>query len=164
MKTLIIVRHGKSSWGYENVSDIDRPLKNRGIRNGYEMAGRLVSKGFIPDKIITSPATRALHSAMIFLRVLKVSLQDIAMDEILYHGMEQDIIDRLKSTDNNVNTLMIFGHNPTFTSLANVFTQGEIDNIPTTGVVILKFSTDKWNSISGKTLVEEVFDYPKKES
>ncbi|MFW5656904.1 MAG: SixA phosphatase family protein [Bacteroidota bacterium] len=164
MKTLIIVRHGKSSWGYENVSDIDRPLKNRGIRNGYEMANRLVSRGIIPDKIVASPATRALHSAMIFLRVLKVSLQDISINEILYHGIEKDIINMVKSTDNTVNSLMIFGHNPTFTSLANLFTQGEIDNIPTTGVVILKFGSDSWESISEKTLVEEIFDYPKKES
>lgn len=164
MKKLIIVRHGKSSWGYENVADIDRPLKNKGIRNSYEMAARIHDRNHVPDIIVSSPAIRALHSAIIFLRVLKVPLDKLYVDELYYHASDKELLEKIKLTDDKVNTLMIFGHNPTFTSLANKFAKNEIDNIPTTGVVALKFATDTWNQISSKKLIEEEFDYPKKEN
>ena len=61
MKKLIIVRHGKSSWEYDGILDIDRPLKQRGIRNGYEMAQRLSEADIVPDLIYSSSASRALH-------------------------------------------------------------------------------------------------------
>ncbi len=162
MKKLIIVRHGKSSWGYENVADIDRPLKNKGIKNSYEMAARVQDLGHEPDAIISSPAVRALHSAIIFLRVLKVPLDKLFVNELFYHASDNELFEKIKSLDNNVETLMVFGHNPTFTSLANLFVKNEIDNIPTTGIVVLTFSVDTWNQISSKNLVEEFFDYPKR--
>ena len=56
---------------------------------------------------------------------------------------------------------MIFGHNPTFTNFANKFVKNQIDNIPTSGVVILKFNTDNWSNINGNNLINEIFDYPK---
>ena len=164
MKKLIIVRHGKSSWGYENVVDIDRPLKNRGIRNSYEMAARVLDANHVPDIIISSPAIRALHTAIIFLRVLKVPLDKLYVDELFYHAREQELLEKIKSTGKEIDTLMIFGHNPAFTSLANKFAKVEIDNIPTTGVVILNFEIDSWGEISKERLVEEKFDYPKKEN
>jgi phosphohistidine phosphatase len=163
MKKLIIVRHGKSSWGYENVADIDRPLKNKGIRNSYEMAARIHDNNLIPDIIISSPAIRALHSAIIFLRVLKVPLDKLFVNELFYHASDDELFDKIRTTDNKADTIMIFGHNPTFTSLANKFAKNEIDNIPTTGVVVLSFDADEWGKISRKNLLEEEFDYPKKE-
>ena len=72
MKTLYIVRHGKSSWDYDNIKDIDRPLKEKGILDADEMAGRLRDMGRKPERIISSPATRALHTATIFQRILQV--------------------------------------------------------------------------------------------
>ncbi|MCK5170441.1 MAG: histidine phosphatase family protein, partial [Bacteroidales bacterium] len=69
-KYLYIVRHGKSIQDYGNISDIDRPLKERGINDGYKMAERLLVQNKIPEKIISSSAVRALHSATIFARTL----------------------------------------------------------------------------------------------
>ena len=91
MKTLFIVRHGKSEWGYDDVSDIDRSLKERGINDGYEMAGRLLKKKNIPELIITSTATRASHSALIFSRVLHMREESLIFSKDLYRAGTEEI-------------------------------------------------------------------------
>ena len=68
-KVLYIVRHAKSSWDYDNMADVDRPLKVKGIKTAYEIARNIKLKNNLPDLIISSPANRALHTAMILARV-----------------------------------------------------------------------------------------------
>ena len=62
MKTLYIVRHAKSSWEYESIKDIDRPLKKRGINDAHLMSNLLVKKINRPDLLLSSSANRALHT------------------------------------------------------------------------------------------------------
>jgi phosphohistidine phosphatase len=161
MKKLIIVRHGKSSWEYDGILDIDRPLKQRGIRNGYEMAQRLSEADIAPDLIYSSPASRALHSAVIFCRQLKLPLSKLNVIDEFYHYDSNGILDIVKKTSDEIDSLMIFGHNPVFTEIADGFAKQEIDNVPTTGVVMLLFDVEHWMSISPQNVVDEIFDYPK---
>lgn len=161
MKNLIIVRHGKSSWEYDGILDIDRPLKQRGIRNGYEMAQRLNEAGVVPELIYSSPASRALHSAVIFCRQLKMSFENLQIIDEFYHYDSDGIIDIVKKTPDEVQSLMIFGHNPVFTEIADSFAKQEIENVPTTGVVKLSFDVENWMSIAPHNVIDEVFDYPK---
>lgn len=162
MKELHIVRHGKSSWDYENISDEDRPLAIRGIKNTYDMAQRLVSKSYTPELLITSPANRALYTAVIFSKVMGIPFSSLVIDERLYMAYEEEIIDLLHEVDDTISSLMIFGHNPSFTGVANEFVKKHISNMPTAAVVTLKFETDKWNKIEPSNLVFEQFNYPKK--
>jgi phosphohistidine phosphatase len=83
IKTLVITRHGKSSWDYESVDDIDRPLKESGIRNAYLVAETLRKKKVNFDVIYSSPANRAIHTASIFARVLRVPFQKLQITEEL---------------------------------------------------------------------------------
>ncbi len=162
MKTLIIVRHGKSDWS-NDVDDIDRPLKNRGVNDAYTMANRLANMNIIPEMIISSPATRALSTAIIFAREMKIHTSKININETLYFSGIDEILNEIYIIDNKVSSIMIFGHNPTFTNFANKFVKNQIDNIPTSGVVILKFDADNWSNINKKNLKDEIFDYPKNE-
>lgn len=162
MKELFIVRHGKSSWNIEGLSDMDRPLKERGIHDGYTMAKRILQKNKKPDLIISSPAIRALHSATIFARVLAYSYADIVIHEELYFSGVQQVLEILSSIHDDVDTLMIFGHNPTFTDLANVFTGNKIDNLPTTGVIHIQVETNTWSEFNKSAILNRDFDYPKK--
>jgi phosphohistidine phosphatase len=107
-KKLCLIRHGKSSWGYENVSDMDRPLKNRGIRNAYAMSSRLEQRGIMPELMISSPAIRALHSCLIMASELKYPLNQVRIEEILYFSEEMAIIDFIKKTTDAVSCLFIF--------------------------------------------------------
>jgi phosphohistidine phosphatase len=162
MKTLIIIRHGKSSWDFNNISDIDRPLKPRGVNNSYSNARVLFSKGSIPDLYLSSPAARALHTANIFLRTLGDSFDKLKITENLYLRDEDELIEIIKTVDDKLNTLAVFGHNPGFTNLANYFSKDFYDNIPTAGMVLLRFNVDRWNEIDRENLLEEEMIRPKK--
>lgn len=161
-KKLFIIRHGKSSWESE-VGDIDRPLTERGVRNSYEMATRLADAGMVPEKIYSSTGMRALHTAVIMARVWELPDEALSQRDSLYMSGKSEIDTVLAETPEDVHAVAIFGHNPTFTGYANLFVNQAIDNIPTAGVVVLTFDTDNWNEISRSNLVEEVFDYPKKQ-
>ena len=160
-KELLIIRHGKASVDYNNISDIDRPLKERGIIDVYNMANRIKDKNIIPNKIITSSANRALHTATIFARVLNISTLDIDNIEELYLAEPETIFNIINQLDDNIESLMIVGHNPTFTDLANYFTENYIDNLPPSGIVGLKFETQSWSKIKQLKPLESFFDFPK---
>jgi len=161
-KTLHIVRHAKSSWDYIDISDIDRPLKLKGIQNSYEMARRIKIRNTLPDLIITSPANRAIHTAIIFARVFEFPLNKIIIEEKLYGAEEDFIMDMVRNTDNSISSLMIIGHNPELTDFANIFVKDTIENIGTTGIVSIVFDADDWKEVNQNKLVSEHFDYPKK--
>ena len=161
-KTLHIVRHAKSSWDYDNISDIDRPLKLKGIQSAYEMARRIKIRNALPELIITSPANRAIHTAIIFARVFEFPLSKIVIEENLYATEEDFITDLIKKTDNSISSLMIVGHNPELTNFTNIFVKNTIENINTAGIVSLVFDIEKWKDINKKKLVSEQFDFPKK--
>jgi len=161
-KTLHIARHAKSSWDYDDISDIDRPLNTRGINSAYLMARRFAEKKQLPDLLITSPANRALYTAVIYARVLKLSWDTIVLNENIYMGYVEEIEQIIESTDNKHDSIMLFGHNPTFTVLANHFVKDQIDNIPTAGIVSLTFKENSWENIGNAKPRQVDFDYPKK--
>lgn len=162
MKRLFIVRHGKSDWDFQSVKDIDRTLKERGISDGYKMARRLLEKELIPDIIISSDAIRALHSAVIFRRVLGLPPAALTINHELYLAGVERILSILYAIDNRINAVMIFGHNPGFSELAHNLSNLSIPDIPTTGMVILDFDTNNWSEITKHLLSNEVFDSPGK--
>jgi phosphohistidine phosphatase len=159
-KSLFIVRHGKSGWDYPSLADIDRPLIDRGIIDGYDIANRILKKGFIPEMIVTSPAIRALHTATIFARVIGIAPDKISIIEDLYLAEAHEILSVIADTDDECESLMIFGHNPGFTDLANKLSGLKLENLPTTGLVLLNFKTDSWKGISKKCVLSEFFDSP----
>ncbi|MBN1950443.1 MAG: histidine phosphatase family protein [Bacteroidales bacterium] len=162
-KELFILRHAKSNWDLEEISDMDRPLKLRGIRNAYEMARRMKIERRIPQLFISSPANRALHTASIFLRVLEISYNKLLVDERLYGRGTDEILELITSQDNSINKLMIFGHNPDFSELVRRYAKNQVFELPTCGLAKFTFSCQKWSEISKELQTNEFFDFPKKE-
>jgi len=154
------VRHAKSSREYENIADIDRPLKEKGIKNAYEIARKLKLKNDLPDLIITSPANRAIHTALIFARVFETNKRLIKIEEEFYDGSVDFYIHQIKETEDIFNSLMLFGHNPGCTELANKLLPEAIDNLPTTGTVKIVFDVDSWRKISREAVKEYDFVFP----
>ncbi len=159
-KVLFIVRHGKSGWDYNGIEDIDRPLIERGIRDAHTMAEKLVKRGLLPDCIISSPAIRAAHTAIIFSRITGFPEKDIKLEEDLYLAETKEILKIVTKIDNSLTKAMILGHNPGFTDLVNYLSGLRLDNLPTAGLVMLKFKTDSWKEVSKKNLISEFFDSP----
>lgn len=145
MKKLTLIRHGKSSWNY-NVSDRDRPLLERGINDAYLVASALNEP--IIDAVFSSPANRALHTCNIFLRVLNIPSSELRIYDELYDFSGEHVINFIKSLDNKLNNVVIFGHNHALTHIVNMYGDKEIENVPTAGLVELSFNTLEWNAIA----------------
>ncbi len=162
-KEIFIVRHGKSSWEMNDISDIDRPLKLRGIRNAYEMARRLKIERKVPQVFISSPANRALHTAIIFLTVFELPYNKLIIDKRLYGNGLKEILDLIKSQPDDFSKLMIFGHNPDFTELVRKYAKSTIFEIPTCGIAKFDFRCEKWSKIGKEAVISEFLDFPGKE-
>ena len=102
MKKLYLVRHAKSSWKEEGITDFDRPLKGRGIRDAHTTAQWLQKQEEAPELMISSPATRAMHTALIFAQELQYPFSDIHIEANLYHGDRDDILQALAKLDNSI--------------------------------------------------------------
>jgi len=163
-KILYIVRHAKSSWDYDNIADVDRPLKVKGIKVAYEMARNIKLNSNLPELILCSPANRAVHTAMIFARVLELPTRFVQIDEGLYESSVNYCLEKIRETDDSVSVLMVFGHNPDFTDLVNQFLKESLSSLPTTGTVKLEFSADGWKQIDISTLIKHSFIFPAKEN
>jgi len=146
-KTVHIVRHGKALQDYRYISDYDRPLIEKGIMNNEEAAQRLYANYPTPDLIISSHAARALHTAHIFARVMAYPHNRVQVNENLYMGGENEAHNILKNLPDDIESVMIVGHNPDVTCLAYKYAKKNIGPVPTSGVVTIRFETDKWKEI-----------------
>ncbi len=156
MKQLILVRHGKSSWEY-SVGDKDRPLLERGINDALLVARKFSSEGLDIDFVFSSPANRALHTCILFLRQLDYPMHKLQITDSLYDFSGDGAIPFINNLDNTLDTVMIFGHNHAFTHIANSFGNTYIDNVPTSGLVHLQFGADRWENITKGTTVQTIF-------
>ena len=161
MKTLVLARHAKSSWRNMELSDIDRPLKARGVSNAYAMGEALNGAAIFPDLILTSPAARALHTATIYARKVDFPMERIQINDSVYAASAADILDVVQHVDNQIETVMVVGHNPTFTNLINSISDGEIDNLPTSGIGIIEFDMERWSLLGTEKGVLRKFISPK---
>jgi phosphohistidine phosphatase len=143
MKNLILVRHAKSSWDHD-VSDDKRPLAKRGTSDAHLVSIEFKGQSFKADKIFSSHANRALSTCKIFLKNLKISDNLLVISHKLYDFSGENVKDFIKSIDNHLNNVIIFGHNYAFTSVSNHFGSVFIDNLPTCGLVWIQFDIDSW--------------------
>ncbi len=162
MKTLLIVRHAKSSWKDSSMPDIDRPLNQRGKDDAPFMGTLLHDKKIKPDTIITSPAKRANTTAKLMAAKMNFDEVDICVLNEMYLADVNDLMDVVHSIDDNHNVAMIVGHNPGLTNLTNYIANCNIDNIPTCGIVCIEFAVDSWNHVAKKNSRLVFFEYPKK--
>ena len=162
MRTLTLVRHGKSSWKYDGLEDFERPLNQRGRADVPLMAQRLGALSVLPDCVLSSYATRALTTARLFARQLGFPIEKIQLSEALYSGCTESLYDALMQLDERYNDVCLFGHNPEFTGFANELCSIELDNIPTAGFVHISVRVAHWHELSPGAGELLVFDYPKK--
>ena len=163
MKTLILIRHAKSSWKNPGLPDRARPLNKRGKRDAPVMGEHLAERGIEVERVISSPATRALATAEAIALEIGFPWDEIIADERLYHADEFELLEVIQGLDDYLDCVMCFGHNPGLTALVNHLSPYYIDNLPTCGVVELRFDVDTWALVGELEPMEVDFDYPKKE-
>ena len=160
-KRITLLRHAKSSWKDASLADRDRPLNRRGNKSAPDMGKRLAELGVRPSLLLTSPAKRARETARLIARELNYPLEFIQSESDLYLATPETILQVVARQDNGFNDVMLFGHNPGITELANRLGHRNIDNVPTCGMVGIELDVKEWTEIvaaDGKTVF---FDYPK---
>ena len=146
MKKLILIRHAKSSWEYD-VIDHQRPLKERGYKDAALVSKVLQKLNLNIDFVLCSDAVRTRMTSEIFISELNINPEIVKLNHDLYDFSGNDLIRTIKSCDTTVNTLMVFGHNHAITDFVNTYGSTFIDNVPTSGVVIIEFDIDNWKAL-----------------
>jgi phosphohistidine phosphatase len=161
LKTIILVRHAKSSWDDFSLKDEDRPLTDRGKKNAPDMAKRLLKKKVPIDAILSSPAERAKSTAEYFAREYDISKKKIILIPELYMANNDAFVRTIRNAPEKANSIALFSHNDGITHFANSLSEAKVDNMPTCSVFAVKVDIKSWDEfVPGKTEFY-FFDYPK---
>jgi len=161
MKTLLLMRHGKSSWKDDSLSDHERPLKKRGRRDTKRIAQEIDKHDLYPHIILSSSAVRAKETAEILMDTLDFENRVIFSDQ-LYMAEPEDFIDVLSQLSDDNETVLIIGHNPGMEAFIQII-EGDIECLPTAGMGHLALMLDSWQDISLDTMGDLVGLYKPKE-
>lgn len=164
MKTIIFVRHAEAILLSKNPSgfDFDREISENGKKDINIIANKVKNILIKPDVIISSTAMRSLQTAEIFARILSFSENEIIKEMQIYEVGYSFIKNFIANLDNNINSLMIFGHNPDMLSLSVYYSGMLIDDFPTCGVLCIDFENNDWEKITETNGQVRFFEYPKK--
>jgi phosphohistidine phosphatase len=161
MKTLLLVRHAKSSWDQPGLSDFERPLNERGKKDAPAMAKRVKGKGIALDLLLSSPARRAKKTAKYFAEEFEFKKDDIQLIEGLYGASDSEFLEAIKNISDKYNTVALFSHNPGITGFASSLTNVRVDDMPTCAIFALQVEIDSWKDFMSAEKKFLFFDYPK---
>ena len=145
MKTLLLLRHAKSSWKNGHLSDFDRPLNERGTKAA-PMIGRLIRKKKLqPDLVLSSSAERARQTAALVLESARLKTE-LRHDERIYEAGAPRLLEIVSQIDDTTNVAMLVGHNPGLEELLEDLT-GESMHLPTAGLARIELDVEKWDKV-----------------
>jgi phosphohistidine phosphatase len=148
MKRLTLMRHADAQWKDPEVADFARPLNRRGSGEAEAMGRRLTELALTPDLIIASPARRAQQTAEIVARELALPQRSIYCEEALYLAGAQEILQLTRAIGPLVPHLLIVGHNPGISELANLLARGsEIGGLATAAICSITFEAEQWAAV-----------------
>ena len=147
MKEFILLRHAKSNRNYD-VADIDRPLATNGILRISKVANQYKELFENVDCVFSSPANRALHTATIMMNELQLPFYKLNIDSALYTFDSDDIIDYVFALDDELDKVVLVGHNPAFTFTLNHFSNAGISHIRTAGLAKVSFDVNSWTDVN----------------
>jgi phosphohistidine phosphatase len=162
MKTLILVRHAKSSWASIGQLDFDRPLNDRGKKDAAAMGEELFNENIQIDLFVSSPAKRARKTCKAFVEAYDKNINDIVFIEKLYHATKAVFYDVINTLDNKENIVAIFSHNPGITEFASsLCSDRPIVDMPTCGAFAVQAAVNSWLEFESATKKFLFFKTPK---
>ena len=160
MKTFYLIRHAKSDWDTP-TSDFERPLNNKGKRSALIMAKKLHKLNFRPNIIISSPAKRALQTSLVFANELDYGATNIVFDNLIYEASLDNLISIINNISSIHQNVILVGHNPGITELANYLTGNFINAVPTCSVIKVELEVDNWDEVVHGIGLEKFYISPK---
>ncbi len=161
MKTLLIMRHAKSSWKDKNLKDRKRPLSKRGKRNAPQMGELIKEKELIPQMILSSDALRARQTIELFSETSGFN-GEVSYDDDLYMAEADEYLDAARKAPDEYERIMIVGHNPGLESLLPLLT-GQVQSLPTAAIAHLALPIDHWKDLNKHTKAELIEIWKPKE-
>lgn len=148
MKTLLLLRHAKSSWKHADLSDHERPLKKRGKRDAPRMGRHLRESDLVPDFVLSSDARRALDTAALLMNACDCD-GPFEADRVLYHADPESIVERLRRVSDEHDRILVVGHNPGLEELLELMV-GSYERLPTAALVQLDVAIDSWSELAAE--------------
>jgi phosphohistidine phosphatase len=140
MKTLYLIRHSKSSWEISNISDLYRPLNQRGYDDALALGAFMQAEKYIPEVIISSPSVRTYSTALIVLNQLSMSQLQLEIDISLYETDVEKYADAVLDRLSSVNTIALVGHNDIITHFAEYLTANALDAMKTSSILAIELN------------------------
>lgn len=162
MKKIYLVRHAKSDWPDASTSDMERTLNKRGLEAAPMMGKRLQDNKVQPQLVLSSPAKRAMMTAELLLQELGLGIESIQQEPKIYNASILHLLEVVQAIDNHHDCVMLFGHNPSFTELANYLGDHHVSHLPTCSIYAMEFYVDDWRAVARGLGHCILFDYPKK--
>ncbi|HSW13157.1 MAG TPA: histidine phosphatase family protein [Solimonas sp.] len=161
MKLLTLVRHAKSSWDYAELNDFERPLNERGRRDAPIMAERARRMLGHPDRLVSSPALRAITTAHVFAEAFGMPRDEIELQPRIYEAAPDALLRIVRELADSDDHVMLFGHNPGFSELARLLAQCGFDEMPTCALVQLEINVSSWKDATPGCGLLRQYSYPK---
>jgi phosphohistidine phosphatase len=162
MKRLALLRHAKAKPPSFALADPDRTLSERGEKDAALMGLRLKTLKARPSLILTSPAKRASRTAQLVAEVLQYPREFMHTEPGLYMASPEEILAVIGNQDDEFSDLLLVGHNPGLTDLANrLLPELQLDNLPPGGVVAMDCQTARWVELGAAPTTLAYYDYPK---
>jgi len=163
MKKMIFVRHGRAEESTSMIPDYERSLTTKGKNISEQMALILKQKEKTPAVLVTSPAFRAYETALVFARVLEYDPDRIVLKNNLYsHATLKSFSEILEEISDDINSVIFFGHNPSFTEIPDRLSKSGCNFLPKTAIVCISFKTDTWKEIVREKGTIDYFLKPEK--
>jgi phosphohistidine phosphatase len=145
MKTVLILRHAKSSWGSASLPDHERPLNKRGQRDAPRMGRLLHDEELLPDLILTSTAVRARATADLIADASDFE-GPIKQSREFFHAPAADFIHVLRRLPDDYERVLLVAHNPGLEELLSELT-GEDESLPTAALAQVELPISRWSEL-----------------
>lgn len=160
-KQLLIVRHAKAVEFTGEGSDFERTLRKKGLHQSQLMGEQLAALGFKADKVYASPAARTKETAALLSQAIGYQVEDIIYDHFIYEADILTLLNVVNKFEANAEKIMIVGHNPSITFLADYLCGSSIGFMPTAGMSLAQLTVDNWAEASENTAELLWFKTPK---
>jgi phosphohistidine phosphatase len=145
MKTLLLLRHAKSSWKDTGLDDFDRPLNGRGQKAAPQMGKFLRKQKVQPELVLSSPAERARQTAALVMEAAKLTAP-LRYDERIYEASARQLLEVVSQIEEDAKVVLLVGHNPGLEQLLEQLT-GEREALPTAALAQISLDVEKWSKV-----------------
>lgn len=147
MKRLTLVRHARAASSHHTLADADRPLAPRGREDAIALGRYLLAHGWVPDRILMSPALRARDTALLLAQTMAVPESALDIDERIYEATTGELMDVLEALPDQNDDVMVVGHNPAMERVCATLSHGRVSHLAPGDTAHLHIETDTWVGI-----------------